>query len=95
MSKDSLSSPSIETLRDKIDSIDDQVLELLNQRAEIVMEVGKLKIAIRPHNPSMRMASREKSILKRLEEKNTGPFPFSSIKLIFKDIFKMCLELQK
>ena len=30
-------------LRDEIDSIDDQILELLNKRAGFVLEVGRIK----------------------------------------------------
>ena len=33
----------LEDLRDKINSIDDEILDLLSSRSEIVLEIGKYK----------------------------------------------------
>ncbi len=35
----------LDNLRQKIDAIDDQILELLNRRSALVIEVGRLKAA--------------------------------------------------
>jgi len=95
MNKDSVHSRIVETLREEIDRIDDQLLELLNQRAKIAVEVGRLKIAAEPQGHEMRVASREEFILNRLKMRDEGIFPHESVELIFREIFKTCLSLQK
>ncbi|MCL1892961.1 MAG: chorismate mutase [Holophagaceae bacterium] len=87
--------PEIERLRSEIDRIDDQLLELLNQRAKIVVEVGQQKVAEQPNSPKLYVSTREKSIMERLANNYDGIFPFESIELIYKEIFKTCLKLQK
>ena len=56
-------------LRKKIDAIDDRLLELLNQRADVVLEVGKVK---QRENLDLHSPLREREILQRLEKANPG-----------------------
>jgi chorismate mutase/prephenate dehydratase len=80
------------SLREKIDNIDDQMLELLNLRAHFVLEVGKVK---KEENSRFHVLEREESIYKRLIEKNTGPFPTKAIRPIFREIISASLSLEK
>jgi chorismate mutase/prephenate dehydratase len=82
----------LEKLRKKIDEIDLQILELLNRRAEVVLEVGKTKQdkRINIHSPS-----RERALLKRLKEANTGPFPDDALKALFEEIISASVSLQQ
>ncbi len=80
-------------LRQKIDSIDDTLLDLLNTRAEYALEVGRVKKeenAVRFH-----VLEREESIYQRLAEKNPGPFPSRAIRPIFREIISASLSLEK
>ena len=82
-------------LRAVIDDIDDQLMTLLNQRAGIALEIGRLKALSQAENPELHVAARESSIIERLERTNKGPFPTASIKPVFNEIFIACLNLQK
>lgn len=79
-------------LRDKIDGINLQILELLNARAEVVQEIGKHKEkqGVNRFDPV-----RERQALDLINEHHKGPFESSTIQYIFKEIFKASLELQK
>ena len=70
-------------LRKKIDELDHRILELLNKRTEIVLEVGKAKQNkhIKIHSPE-----RERAILNKLTKSNPGPFPNETLKLIYEEI---------
>jgi chorismate mutase/prephenate dehydratase len=89
------SATSIDALRAAIDSIDDQLIVLLNQRAKIAQEVGKKKMPNLADDQHGRVTAREAAILERLKSINYGPLPNDSVELIFDEIFKACLELQK
>ena len=67
-----MSIEKIQELRKKIDELDDKIIDLLNQRAKIVIEVGDIKKAEKLdfHSPN-----REREILERLTSRNRGPFP--------------------
>ncbi|MBI5740268.1 MAG: prephenate dehydratase [Nitrospirae bacterium] len=79
-------------LRKKIDEIDRSILELLNKRAEVAIEIGKAKQDL---NLSIHSPEREKQVLKRLTEKNRGPFPNNVLKLIYEEILSASLSLQQ
>jgi len=85
---------SIAALRDKIDGIDDQLMALLNSRAALACEIGRLKTAIKDEAHSKREPSREGAIIARLEAANNGPFPRDAIAPIFNMVFAACLKLQ-
>jgi chorismate mutase/prephenate dehydratase len=79
-------------LRDRIDELDEQILDLLNKRAGVVIQIGKLKEQqkLEAYDPS-----REERVCRRLEQLNKGPFPSSAIKLVFREIMSASLSLEK
>jgi len=81
----------IKDLRQKIDRVDEQILRLLNERAEIVLEVGKMKSEARSnfYDPK-----RESEVLQRLTSRNTGPFPGHAISPVFHEIISACRSLE-
>ena len=85
------SEDQLKFLRQKIDSLDEQILHLLNQRAEVALEVGRVKSETRrdPYNPQ-----REEEILKRLESQNSGPFPRKAVSSVFQEIISACRSLE-
>ena len=83
---------TIDGLRDGIDSIDLKILELLNKRAALVIEVGKVKS--REHK-EFYVPDREREVLKRLTDSNQGPFPNQALKNVFREIMSASLSLEK
>lgn len=82
----------LEQLRNKLDDVNLQLLELVNLRATLVKQIGQLKSkqGMKRYDPV-----RERQMLDRLIEFNNGPFDNSTIEHIFKEIFKAGLELQE
>jgi chorismate mutase / prephenate dehydratase len=79
-------------LRTAIDAVDDQVLELLNERARLVKEVGQLK---QSRNQPMFVPHREHQIVERLQGQNAGPFPVDAVRSVFHEIISACLSLEQ
>jgi len=77
----------LKKLRDKIDKIDESILKLLNQRANEVIKVSKLKKAKKLTTFS---PEREASMLKRLKSINKGPFGSSDVENVFREILSVC-----
>jgi chorismate mutase/prephenate dehydratase len=73
---------TIQTLRHNIDEVDEKILELLNQRASLVMKVGEVKKA---EKRDFHVPNREREIYERLTAKNSGPFPNEGLKRVFRD----------
>ena len=80
----------IKAQRDQIDAIDDELLRLINQRAELAKAIGTLKtdgIIYRPE--------REAQVLRRLLKNNQGPLLATAIETIFSHIMSQCRALEK
>ena len=85
------SSKSLSGLRKKIDEIDEQILDLINQRGEIALEVSlqKQKNSLKIYDPA-----REKEIEEKLRKNNKGPLTNDYVLSIFKEIVTGCRGLQ-
>ncbi len=85
-------SSEMEQLRKKLDEVNLEILELINQRAELVQEIGKVKSkqSMYKFDPV-----REREMLDLIKKHNNGPFEDATIEHIFKEIFKAGLELQE
>ena len=75
--------PGLTTLRKRIDTIDHELVALMNQRAEVAREIGHLKSASGEltYDPS-----REELVLDRVADANEGPLADDSIKSIFREL---------
>ncbi len=82
----------IAALRARIDALDDQILDLLNERADRNADIGKLK-AGRGSTPFV--PGRELEIFERLEARNPGPFPKDAIRNVFREIISASISLQR
>lgn len=81
----------LDQLRKTIDSLDGQMLELLNERARVAQEVGKVK---NRHSTDYYIPSREKAVLKRLRERSSGPLQGEAIEAIFREVISACRALE-
>ena len=82
----------LQQLRQQIDALDDQILDMLNRRAEVVVAVGKAKQESRGE---YYVPSREKAIFDRLIARNRGPFPEDGIRRVFREIISASLSLEQ
>lgn len=73
----------LKNLRNKIDIIDEKILKLLNQRAQEVIRISRLK---KKKNLATFSPEREAALLSRLKKMNKGPFQANDIENIFREI---------
>ena len=83
---------SIEDWRKRIDEIDQELLELLNERTRCVIEVGKIKKAqnVRVYDPE-----RERDILRRMREQNRGPLDQEGLQRLFERVIDECRRIER
>lgn len=79
-------------LRQKIDAIDAQILDLLNQRALVAEEVGHVKAVT---NAPVFRPEREAQVLRGVAERNPGPLLSADVQLIFREIMSACRALER
>jgi chorismate mutase/prephenate dehydratase len=83
---------NIPQVRQRIDDIDDTILELLKERLDCALTIGKLK------NETSRAKwdpQREREIYERLYANNQGKFPQKALRSIFHEIITTCRLSQK
>ena len=81
----------IDKLRSKIDALDRNILKLLNDRAKVVLEVGKIKKA---NNEEIFAPARERDLLERLDKANKGPLSACAVRAVFGEILSASRALQ-
>jgi len=81
-------------LRNQIDAIDQQVLQLINQRASLAEEVARTKIASGEDSCFYR-PDREALVLRRIKELNPGPLSNDTTARFFRELMSACLALEK
>lgn len=81
----------LERLRRAIDAVDAAILERLNERARLVLQVGELKQ--RAGSP-VYVAGRERAIVERLTTTNPGPFPDAGLAPVFREIISATRSLE-
>ena len=66
--------------REKIDSIDQHIVDLINQRLGYAIEIGRVK---RATGRQVRDVARERSLIERLQSLNDGPMSDEAIADLF------------
>jgi chorismate mutase len=74
---------TLDDWRQQIDALDTELLRLLNQRAAIACEIASIKVA---SGLPAYDGNRERQVLARVVEKNTGPLDQQSVTDIFAGI---------
>ncbi|MDP2940210.1 MAG: prephenate dehydratase [Candidatus Omnitrophota bacterium] len=78
------------SLRQKVDSIDKAIIELLNKRANLSLSIRKLKIK---KSKGIYSPDREKQVLSRLAKTNKGPLNQQAVEAIYREIMSSSLAL--
>ncbi len=82
---------NLDDWRSRINELDNQILHLLNQRAEAALRIGDLKR--RQDGPSY-VPEREAEILARLTSLTAGPLPADAVRAIWGEILSGCRALE-
>ena len=81
----------LQELRSQIDSIDRDIVRLLNERYEVVCKVGEWK---RERGQPIYVPEREKALLEKLESLNQGPMRNSTLRAIYREIMSGAIQLE-
>lgn len=86
-----VASQALLALRDQIDGLDKQLLELLNQRARVAEQVGEIKRA--EGTPFFR-PDRVAQVIDKIRAANPGPLKSEHVAAIWREIMSACLALE-
>jgi len=82
----------LDELRDKIDQIDSRLVKLLNERARVVVEIGKLK---NKTGGQIYAPDREKEILQKIVGINDGPLPDRCLIAVWREMMSGSFVLER
>ncbi|MBV8036633.1 prephenate dehydratase [Roseateles sp.] len=88
---DPVASQALLALRGQIDTLDKQLLELLNQRARVAEQVGEIKRA--EGTPFFR-PDRVAQVIEKIRAANPGPLRAEHVSAIWREIMSACLALE-
>ncbi|MCF6312291.1 MAG: chorismate mutase [Verrucomicrobiales bacterium] len=83
---------TLDDLRVEIDAVDSRLLQLLNERADLVHEVGEIK---KQKGLEIYAPEREEKLLQSLVKKSQGRLPEKSIRAIYREIMSAALALEE
>jgi chorismate mutase/prephenate dehydratase len=83
---------SLRSIRTHIDKLDLHILKLVNERAELAAEIGKVK---NDHGAEVFSPAREEEVLQNVLLANKGPLDEGSVRAIFREIMSGSRALQK
>ena len=79
-------------IRQKIDSIDLQLVGLLNERLKLAGEIGKVK---RSAGGQIYVAEREDAVLRKVAAQNQGPIKNEALRAIYREVMSAAIALEK
>lgn len=81
-------------LRERIDTLDQQLVELLNERAKIVIEVGRVKRSAGEAVP-IYAPDREQAVMRKIRQANQGPLPDPCVEAIWRELMSGSFALER
>lgn len=82
---------SLDDLRVRIDELDRKLVELLNERASLVVDVGKYK---RGTGTPIYAPHREQAVLKKVLDASKGPLPGATIEAVWRELMSGSFALE-
>jgi len=89
--KDSAS--DLDQLRSQIDSVDEQIQNLISERARLAQEIGRVKGA--KTTAEFYRPEREAQVLRKVVERNEGPLRSEEIARVFRELMSACLAQEE
>jgi chorismate mutase/prephenate dehydratase len=83
---------SLESLRQQIDLLDGKIVDLLNDRARVVVKIGRLK---QQNNAPIYAPDREKMVLEKVRHLNNGPLPDRCLEAVYRELMSGSFALEK
>lgn len=90
-----MESRDLNDLRRKIDELDARIVELLNERAELAVEVGRVKRGGGANSDVVYRPEREAEVYAHVAGANAGPLSSSAIRAIYAEILSACRAVQR
>jgi len=82
----------LEPLRQKIDTIDREVIRLFNERLHLAGEIGKVK---RQQGAEIYVPQREEEVFQKLIQANPGPLTEKALRAIYREVMSASIALEK
>jgi len=82
---------SMDELRKKIDDLDRQIVQLLNDRTKVAVDIGKLK---GDSDAAVYAPDREHAVLAKALAANDGPLTEDAVKAVYREVMSAALSLQ-
>lgn len=82
-------------IREQIDSLDEQIQKLINQRARCAQQVGEVKKAEGADTALFYRPEREAQVLQKVMARNEGPLHSEEMARLFREIMSACLALEQ
>jgi chorismate mutase/prephenate dehydratase len=83
---------SLEPLRQQIDALDEQIVDLLNARARVVVQIGHFK---RQNNTPVYAPDREKAVMEKVRRLNKGPLQDRCLDAVYRELMSGSFALEK
>ena len=83
----------LDELRAKIDELDRTIVRLLNERARLALEAGRLKTA--HGRDGVRDPEREREVLLRVAMANEGPLPQADLVDVYRRLIDALVALEE
>ncbi len=82
----------LQSIREKIDALDRQLVDILNQRLALAAEIGKLK---RSAGGEIYVPEREDAVFRKVCGQNQGPIKNEALRAIYREIMSAAIALEK
>jgi len=83
----------LDALRARIDELDRTIVELLNERARLAVDAGRLKAAV--GRDDVRDPEREREVLLRVAMANQGPLPQADLVEVYRRLIEAFVALEE
>ncbi|MBL1432055.1 MAG: prephenate dehydratase [Gammaproteobacteria bacterium] len=84
---------NLDQVREKIDALDRQLLDLISERARLAQDVARIKQ--NGNDKVFYKPEREAEVLRRVIDSNPGPLSNESIRFLFREVMSACLALEQ
>src|SRR5437762_1477895 len=85
-------SAALEPLRKQIDALDEKLVELLSERARVVVQIGKIK---QQRNAPIYAPDRERAVLDKVRKLNRGPLPDRCLEAVYRELMSGSFALER
>src|SRR4051812_21997250 len=83
---------ALAALRAQIDSLDERLVQLLNDRAKVVVQIGQVK---QQNKSPIYAPDREKTVIEKVRKLNRGPLPNRCLEAVYRELMSGSFALEK